>query len=55
MKTEPTHSSQIKVRLPSDLKTWLQHQALDSRRTLNSEIVLRLEQSRTQQLQGVAQ
>lgn len=48
--------AQVKVRLPADLKTWLQHQALDNRRTLNSEVVLRLEKSQSQQqAQGSAQ
>jgi len=37
------------VRLPEDLKAWLQHQAIDNRRSLNSEILVRLEQSRQQQ------
>lgn len=34
------------LRLPQELKAWLQHQAIDNRRSLNGEIVLRLEQSR---------
>lgn len=33
------------LRLPQELKAWLQHQAIDNRRSLNGEIVLRLEQS----------
>ncbi|MFT3815459.1 MAG: Arc family DNA-binding protein [Acidovorax sp.] len=37
-------------RLPDDLKAWLQHEAIDNRRSLNSEILVRLEQSRAQQL-----
>lgn len=37
------------VRLPSDLKKWLQHQAVDAGRSLNKEILVRLEQSRKAQ------
>ena len=37
------------VRLPDELKAWLQHEAIDNRRSLNSEILVRLEQSRAQQ------
>lgn len=40
------------IRLPDELKTWLKHQAIDNRRSLNSEIQVRLEQSRAQQTQG---
>lgn len=46
------------LRLPDELKVWLKHQAIDNRRSLNSEITIRLEQSRNSQLsqpQGVAQ
>lgn len=54
-----TRASPIaQVRLPDDLKAWLQHEAIDNRRSLNSEIVVRLEQSRVvqqrSQHQGVA-
>lgn len=34
------------VRMPDDLKRWLKHQAVDNRRTLNSEVLHRLEKSR---------
>lgn len=34
------------VRLPEELKQWLKHKAIDNFRSLNSEIVARLEQSR---------
>lgn len=40
------------LRLPNELKAWLQHQAIDNRRSLNAEIVLRLELSRAQQAQA---
>ena len=39
------------VRLPDELKAWLKHQAIDNRRSLTSEIQIRLEQSRSSQLQ----
>ncbi|VTU37145.1 hypothetical protein [Variovorax sp. PBL-E5] len=38
------------IRLPSELKDWLKHQAIDNRRTLSNEIVFRLDHSRDQQL-----
>lgn len=34
------------VRLPEELKQWLKHKAVDNYRSLNGEIVARLEQSR---------
>jgi Arc-like DNA binding dprotein len=34
------------LRLPPELKAWLEEQARANRRSLNSEIVFRLEQSR---------
>lgn len=34
------------VRLPEELKKWLKHKAVDNYRSLNGEIVARLEQSR---------
>jgi len=37
------------VRLPADLRDWLKHQAIDNRRSYNSEVVARLEESRTRQ------
>ena len=47
----------VMVRLPEELKSWLKHQAIDNRRSLNGEILIRLEQSRAQQqqAQGAAQ
>lgn len=42
-------SPAAQVRMPDELKAWLQHQAIDNRRSLNSEILLRLEQSRKAQ------
>jgi len=38
------------VRLPHDLRDWLKHQAIDNCRSMNSEVVARLELSRKQQL-----
>lgn len=37
------------VRLPQELKDWLKHQAIDNRRSFNSEVIARLEASRTRQ------
>lgn len=37
------------LRLPDELKKWLQHQAVDNRRSLNGEVLVRLEQSQAQQ------
>ncbi|MEH3087687.1 MAG: Arc family DNA-binding protein [Xylophilus ampelinus] len=37
------------MRLPEELKNWLKHQAVDNRRSLNNELLHRLEQSRSQQ------
>jgi hypothetical protein len=37
------------IRLPQDLKDWLKHQAINNRRSLNSEVVARLEDSRNRQ------
>jgi len=37
------------VRLPPDLKKWLQHEAVDAGRSLNKEILCRLEKSRKAQ------
>mgnify|MGYP000958351226 CR=1 FL=1 len=42
------------VRLPDELRKWLKHQCIDNRRSLNAEIVVRLEQSQRQQLQKEA-
>ena len=37
------------VRLPLALKTWLKHQAINNLRSMNSEVVARLEESRARQ------
>lgn len=37
------------VRIPDELKTWLAEQANKNRRSLNNEIVYRLEESQKQQ------
>ena len=39
------------VRLPQDLKDWLKHRAIDNRRSMNSEVVVRLEESRARERQ----
>lgn len=38
--------SQVKVRLPVELVEWVKFQATINRRSLNAEIVYRLEQAR---------
>ncbi len=38
------------VRIPQELKDWLKHRAIDNRRSFNSEVIQRLEESRVQQL-----
>lgn len=43
------------VRIPPDLRQWLKHKAVDNYRSLNSEIVLRLEESRKREEQADAQ
>lgn len=40
------------VRLPPNLKDWLKHQATKNMRSMNSEVVARLEESRTRQIHG---
>lgn len=40
---------QTNLRLPMELKTWLQEQAEAARRSLTAEVVLRLEESRNRQ------
>jgi len=42
------------VRLPDELRIWLKHQSVDSRRSLTAEIIIRLEESRQQQLKREA-
>jgi len=38
------------IRIPSSLKGWLKDEAASNQRSLNGEVIHRLEQSRTQQL-----
>jgi hypothetical protein len=45
-------SSPTGLRLPEDLWLYLKHQAVENRRSLNSELVVRLEQSRRQEASG---
>lgn len=42
-------SPAVMVRMPDALKRWLKHQAVDNRRSLNGEVLHRLEQSRQEQ------
>lgn len=39
-------SPAVMVRMTDEMKVWLKHQAIDNRRSLNAEILHRLEQSR---------
>lgn len=41
-----TPTTALNMRIPIELKQWLNHQAIDNRRTLTSEILIRLEASR---------
>ena len=47
---QQTNLKPTPIRLPDPLRIWLKHQAVDARRSLTSEIVLRLEESQRQQL-----
>lgn len=47
------NDEQTNIRIPSDLKEWLRQEARASRRSLTSEVILRLEESRARQ--GAAQ
>lgn len=38
--------TQLKIRLPTQLKDWIEKKAKDARRSQSAEIALRLEQSR---------
>lgn len=38
------------VRIPPDLKDWLKQKAADNRRSYNSELILRLEESRAREM-----
>lgn len=38
------------VRMPDGLRKWLKHQSIDNHRSLNAEIVFRLEESQRTQL-----
>lgn len=48
----------VTARVPDELHSWLKHAAVDNRRSLGGELLVRLEESRKQQLsksQGVQQ
>ncbi|MES2187979.1 MAG: Arc family DNA-binding protein [Pseudomonadota bacterium] len=45
----PAPVEQTNLRIPAELKGWLQSEADKGRRSLTSEVVVRLEQSRAQQ------
>jgi hypothetical protein len=46
---KPLSGTPISLRLPIDLKKWLQHQAIENSRSLNREIVDRLRESMQEQ------
>jgi hypothetical protein len=50
-KLEPDNNGacQVKIRLPAALKAWLQRRAAANRRTLNAEVVVRLEETQKQE------
>ncbi|QPS09657.1 MULTISPECIES: Arc family DNA-binding protein [Delftia] len=48
-KTMAPSEVQTNLRLPVELKSWLQEQAESARRSLTAEVVLRLEESRKKQ------
>lgn len=51
-----TKDQQVKVRLTTDLKIWLKRKATENRRTMNGEILFRLEQTKAaSQPQGAQQ
>ena len=43
------------LRIPQELKDWLKCKAIDNRRSFNSEVIKRLEESRIQQLKDAQQ
>lgn len=42
------------IRIPPDLKDWLSRQALNNRRSLNAELVKRLEESKNLDLRKIS-
>ncbi len=48
---KPSQTTPLPVRIPADLREYLRLAATAARRSLNSEILLRLEQSRQQDSQ----
>lgn len=44
--------AQTNLRLPAELKKWLQEQAVKARRSLSAEVAVRLEESRNRQEKG---
>ncbi|MGY8624342.1 Arc family DNA-binding protein [Chromobacterium violaceum] len=47
--------SQTPVRLPEEIKAWLKHKAIDNHRSLNGEILARLEESRKREEEEIGQ
>ncbi|MDP9908247.1 hypothetical protein J2W27_000340 [Variovorax boronicumulans] len=42
----------VMLRLPQELKDWLKHRAIDNRRSLNDEVLVRVEESRARERQA---
>lgn len=47
IKPKPKQLAPTPIRLPSDLKDWLRREAGSNHRSLNGEVLVRLEASRT--------
>jgi hypothetical protein len=40
----------VGIRMPPELRNWMAHQAVENRRSLSGELLVRLEESQRQQL-----
>lgn len=49
-----TEEAQFKLRLPTDLKVWLEEKAIGNQRSLSGEIKYRLEQGRQEEQREAA-
>ena len=48
-------SPAIQLRVPDELKLWLKNQAAQNHRSMNGEVLKRLEESRSRQTEGAKQ
>lgn len=53
--TEKPELKATALRIPDELRRYLKHKAIDHHRSLNSEIIARLEQTRQQEGRGKPQ